>query len=181
LPSCRGIYFKYNRCKDMPEVSVDEFCRALLEEIIENELENVIIDFRNNGGGDSVLLEPFIDGLADWQGRFKRGRLIVIVGRDTFSSALLNVYALQEKTSALFLGEATGGKPNCYGEVKYLKLNKSELLVRYSTKYYHLINDDQQLSFFPDIEFLPTIADYVKYVDPCLDYIQSLGGVEGRV
>ncbi len=171
LPEGKGIYFKYNRCKNMPGTSVGEFCDVLLTEIIEEKTANVVIDFRNNGGGDSTLLEAFIDGLADWQRRFDAGKLTVVVGRDTFSSALLNVYALQEKTPALFVGEATGGKPNCYGEVKYLKLNKSELLIRYSTKYYHLIDDDQQLSFLPDVVFTPKFADYLNRVDPCLDYI----------
>ena len=105
----------------------------------------------------------------------KRNKLFVIVGRDTFSPALLNVYILKNKTNAIFIGEPTGGKPNCFGEVKYLELKKSGLYVRYSTKYYHLIENDEELSFVPDILSKVSFNDYINGVDRATDKVLQIG------
>jgi len=104
-----------------------------------------------------------------------RGGIFVILGRDTFSSALLNAYAFKNKTAAIFVGEPTGGKPNCYGEVEYLRLKNSGLKIRFSTVYYNVIEDDKQLSFYPEIECKVTFADYLGNRDACVEYALSFG------
>ena len=164
------MYFNYNSCKDREDISVRDFCSDLMDFIKKNEVQKLIIDLRNNLGGNSSLLDPFIEGLADNRTLNSKGRIFVILGRDTFSSALLNAYALKNKTAAIFVGEATGGKPNCYGEVEYLQLKNSRLKIRYSTVYYDVIEDDEQESFFPDMEYRVTFADYMEKKDACLEY-----------
>lgn len=175
------LYLNYNSCKDMPNHPVDQFARETIREIESNgEITRLVIDLRNNGGGNSELFKKFLQWLSKYPRLNQPGRLFVVVGRDTFSSALLNAYFLKFNTQAVFVGDATGGKPNCYGEVKYLTLNSSGLYIRYSTKYYHLVDDDALPSFMPDMTFEVTFDDYQRNIDPCMDWItgaQNLGFV----
>ncbi|MDF2591245.1 MAG: hypothetical protein K0S75_711 [Clostridia bacterium] len=142
------LYFNYKSCRDMQDITVEEFCIDLMKMINQEAVNRLVIDLRNNLGGNSTLLEPFISELTNCQKLNRVGGIYVILGREAFSSALLNAYALKNKTSAIFIGEATGGKPNCYGEVKSFELRNSKLQIRYSTKYYKIIEDDEQESFF---------------------------------
>jgi len=143
-------------------------------------IESIVLDYRNNNGGNSELFKPFIEWLSDFQKERNENskqlfKIFVIVGRDTFSSALLNVYLLKFKTKAIFVGEATGGKPNCYGEVKYFRLRESGLSVRYSTRYYYIIEEYWQDSFYPDINFSVSFSDYLEGRDPCVEWIKKEG------
>jgi hypothetical protein len=171
-PVKKLLYINYNSCKDMPDCTVEEFSHQLVQAIQSNgDIQNMVIDLRNNGGGNSELFKGYLKWLSTFDRLNCQGRLFVIVGRDTFSSALLNTYYLKFNTHALFLGEPTGGKPNCYGEVKYLSLNSSGLYIRYSTKYYELIDDNILPSFIPDVQFAVRFADYIQNIDPCIDWI----------
>lgn len=165
------LYFCYNYCKNMEDVSVESFCSELIDFINENDVRKLVIDIRNNPGGNSTLLEPFIGELRKCKKLNKAGGIFVIIGRGTFSSALINAYSLKNKTSAIFIGEASGGKPNCYGEVKYFDLMKSNLKIRYSTEYYKIIKDNKQLSLFPQIPIEVSFKNYLENRDPCMEFI----------
>lgn len=97
----------------------------------------------------------------------KEGRLFVIIGRQTFSSGILNAVALK-KAGAILIGEATGGKPNHYGEVKSFTLPNSNLDVTYSTKYFKMLSEDTP-SLMPDIPAPLTMADYLKGINTPID------------
>jgi hypothetical protein len=165
------LYFKYNACRDMLPTNAFIFCKELIQFIEENPVEKLIIDLRNNFGGNSLLLDPFIEDIKHCHKINNKGKLFVILGRETFSSALLNAFSLKKNTSAIFLGEPTGGKPNCYGEVERFSLKNSRLTICYSTKYYKIIEDDTMPSFLPDVNIDLTIQNYVNNEDPCFEYI----------
>lgn len=171
LDDSKTVYFKYNLCRDMEDKSLFDFSKELKEFIDNNIVYKLIIDLRNNSGGDSTLLEPFIQDIKLCHKINREGRLFIIIGRDTFSSALLNAISLKKQTKGIFIGEPTGGKPNCYGEVEKFKLKNSGLQITYSTKYYRAIEDDSMLSLFPDKIIDTDIEDYINNVDPCVGYI----------
>jgi hypothetical protein len=52
-----------------------------------------------------------------------------------FTSGLLNAIDLRQKTNATFVGEATGGKPNHFGEVGNFRLPNSRLQVNYAKRF----------------------------------------------
>jgi uncharacterized protein (TIGR03437 family) len=60
---------------------------------------------------------------------------VVIIGRRTYSSAIINAIAIRQ-TTAVLVGEPSGGSPNSYGEVKTLTLPNSQLVVNYSSRYF---------------------------------------------
>ena len=125
-----------------------------------NNIAKVTIDLRNNLGGDSTLIQPLINFINGNDKINRKENLKVIIGRETFSSALLNAYEFKFDTNAEIIGEPSGGKPNCYGEILKFTLPNSRFIVNYSTRYYKLIEDDTILALYPDINIQESISDY---------------------
>lgn len=166
----KTIYFNYNRCVVDKNKPIKEFTNELLSFIDKNQVEKFVFDIRNNGGGDSSIIEPLIEGLSKNEKINKKGSLYVVIGNSTYSSAILNALTLKNKTKAIFIGQPTGGRPNHYGEVKAFNLPNTGLRVQYSTKYFQYSKEDEE-SIFPDINVEQTFADYYNGVDPVMEVI----------
>ena len=177
LPESRTLYFAYNSCRDLPGRPFAAFAEGLWGAVRENPVERLVVDLRNNGGGDSSILGPFIDDLAANTELNREGRLFVVVGRRTFSSAILNALGLKKRTKAVFYGEPTGGKPNHYGEIETLTLPYLQLKVSYSTKYFQFVEGDEP-SLRPDVLVEPTLEDHLALRDPVLEAILARGAAD---
>lgn len=158
----KEIYIKYNSCREDGSESIQSKIKKIILFIENNNIKKVTVDLRNNLGGDSSLFEPFIDYIKNNKEINNKENLKVIIGRETFSSALLNAYDFKNNTNAKIIGEPSGGKPNCYGEILRITLPNSKLLVTYSTRFYNLIDDDRVDALYPDEIVLETIEDYIK-------------------
>jgi hypothetical protein len=170
MPRARTLYFAYNSCRDLPDRPFVKFAEELWAVTRNNPVDRIIVDLRINGGGDSSILDSFINELAANADLNRKGRLFVILGRRTFSSAILNALDLKKKTKAIFFGEPTGGRPNHYGEIQTLTLPNLKLDVSYSTKYFKFVDGDDP-SLVPDVLVEFSLADYLALNDPVLDAI----------
>ena len=167
------VYFQYNSCQNMQEQTFADFSDELFGFIESNLVERLVFDMRNNGGGNSSIAEPFLSRIEKSPDLNRKGHLFVTIGRRTFSSAILNAMRLRKETAAILAGEATGGKPNHYGEVLNFKLPNSQLEVYYSTK--HRVTSEQDLrSIFPDISIELSSPDYFSGRDPVLERIATI-------
>jgi hypothetical protein len=173
LANEKTVYFNYNRCHINKNKPIKEFTNELLSFIDNNEVEKFIFDIRNNGGGDSRIIEPLIEGLSSNEKLSKTGSLFVVIGNSTYSSAILNALSLKNHTKAIFIGQPTGGRPNHYGEVKRFNLPNTGLLVNYSTKYFEHSKVDTE-SLFPDINVKYTFDDYCNGIDPVMEAIKTM-------
>ncbi len=99
----------------------------------------------------------------------------MLIGRGTFSSALLNAMELKDQTQATLAGEPTGGKPNHFGEVRTFTLPHSGLTVFHSTKYFVRVPGNP-LSLEPDRRIPITFKDFEAGTDPVLEAV--LAGFE---
>lgn len=129
-----------------------------------------MIDLRRNGGGDSALLGPLIDGIRQRPAINRRGRLFVLIGRATYSSAQLNAHEFRKRTQAILVGEPTGQRPNAYGEVRTFRLPHSGMEVQYSTKYFRT-DDADPPSMMPDIEVALSYEDYAAGRDAVMEVV----------
>ncbi len=164
-----AVYFRYNRCVDDPREPFPQFVNNLKEKLGRPGVNRLIIDIRGNSGGNSAVLDPFIGWLKN--SRFNRkGSLIVLIGRSTFSSAVLHAARFRNETAATLVGEPTGGKPNHFGEVKSYELPNSHIAVSYSTKRFHPFKEDPP-TIAPDVVIEPTSEEYLKGIDPVLDAV----------
>lgn len=168
------VYFKYNSCKETIEEKIEGFINKLINCIEKNPVKKLVIDLRNNTGGDSRLLEAFVIYVKENKKINRHGRLFVVIGRDTFSSALLNAFSFKNNTNAILIGEPTGGKPNCYGEIEKFILPNSKFLITYSTEYYKLIENDNVKSLVPDINIDISIYNFINAKDAIMSMIESI-------
>ena len=170
LPDSQTLFFKYNSCKNIKGEPFSDFVKTLFDTADAEKVRRIVIDLRHNGGGNSGIFAPFLEELKKRPKFLKKGSLYVLIGRRTFSSAILNAIDLKKQTPAIFLGEPTGGKPNHYGEVQMFRLPQSGLPVTYSVKYFRVIDDDPD-SLMPDILIEPRISEYLKKLDPVLNFV----------
>ncbi len=171
----KTLYLNYRRCANMESQPFRVFAEKLLKFMDENPVERMVIDLRQNGGGNSAIFDPFISALSKRTDVNRAGRLFVFVGRGTFSSAYLNALRLKKETKAILVGEPTGQRPNAYGEVRTMNLPHSKLLVQYSTRFFKTMNDDLP-SLAPDVPVERSSGDYVSGRDPVLERAMNYKG-----
>jgi len=170
LADTQTLYIQYSACQEMQDKSFRNFSREALAFADAHPIKRFIVDLRQNDGGDSTLAWPLIDGVKQRAALNRRGSLFVVVGRGTFSSAVLNTLEFKNGTQAIFVGEPTSGKPNHFGEFQEFTLPNSRLQVGYSTKYFAYSKDDTP-SFTPDVLVELASADYFAGRDPVLEAI----------
>ncbi len=68
----------------------DAFNESLMSDLQDLDVEKLVINLKLNPGGDSGVLQPFIDALWALEDMNQRGRAFGIIGNATFSSALIN-------------------------------------------------------------------------------------------
>lgn len=170
------LYVQYNSCRNMPGNPFSEFVNKVFQLIDEKKVGKLVIDLRNNGGGNSSIFYPMLREIKVREEINRKDKLFVLIGRQTFSSAVLNAIQLKNQTNATFVGEPTGGKPNHFGEVRNFMLTNSGINISYSTKYFTLSNEDTD-SFYPDTAIELGFKDYVENWDPVLDAVISRNGI----
>lgn len=170
LPEQRLLYVKYNVCANDPANPFANLEAEVLRIIDTEAVEQLVIDVRDNSGGSTEIARSLINSIAA-RPRL-RGRVFAIVGRRTYSSALLNAIDLQ-KAGAMLVGEPTGGKPNAYGEVRSFVLPSSRLTLFHSTRLFTVVPGDPPW-LEPELHVEVTATDFFRRRDPVLAAITGL-------
>jgi hypothetical protein len=146
---------------------------AMMKLIEQHHPVKLAIDLRRNRGGDNHEGEnDLIHPIRDLAAFNSRGKLFVLIGRDTFSAAMNNAAQFRQQTAAILVGEEIGEKPNSYQEADSTTLPNSHLRLHYSVKYYKFV-DGPDNAVRPDKEIIPTWDDYKAGIDPVLDWVQA--------
>lgn len=181
----------------VPECTYDEtYCNTLNEfftKVRDKGIQNIIVDLRSNGGGDSRVANEFLSYLdvdeyktiyADVrigkqlnQGSSKiiknhkknevfSGRVYVLINNDTFSSATDWAMIVQDNHLGILVGEMSGNLPDSYGDVLLFQLPHSNLLVNISYKKWHRVDREKAGE--------PLVPDYECAQEAALDYAYDL-------
>jgi hypothetical protein len=177
------LYTQYNRClgkeveakygskkKAEKLPSFEKYVKNLITILKTKEVDKFVFDMRYNSGGSSPQGTSLVKQIAQINSINKKGKLFVVTGRRTFSSAVLNSIDFQNYTNAIFIGEPTSGKPNHYGEVKKFLLPNSGLTINYSSKYFTYAKEDTN-SFYPEYEIKASFEDLKNGIDPVMEWI----------
>lgn len=169
LPGKKTIYFRYNQCEEMQDLPFATFQQQVLDAIRTTHCERLIIDLRDNGGGNSAILQPLINILVEGKDETDKLALYVLIGRGTLSSAAMNAMDLKRRAAAVLVGEPSGAKPNHYGEVRDIELPNSHLRVQYSTRYWDYWPSNSDQSLHPDVRITETWKDFHAGTDAALN------------
>ncbi len=184
----KAAYVRYASCIEMPARPAGQFIADTLAMIDGNAVETLIVDFRDNGGGNDTVFLPLVTGL---QQRMKtlranpRFRLYTLINGGTFSSAMDGAMFLNLKVipggmgilgppgsagaASILIGEPTGGKPAEYGQVSGITLPASRLYLNCSTKYFPaLAGIPDRDSVYPDVTATVRSTDFFSRHDAIL-------------
>lgn len=155
--------------------------RSMFKEIKDKHINNVVVDLRYNGGGNSMVADEFfryldVDSCKTMTGRWRlgfiylssgdgfkknnkyedlvfHGNLYLLTSVNTFSSAMDFAQLVKDNNLGTIVGEAPANSPNHYGDVSIFKLPYSGLLMQISTKqFYRADRECTDELVYPDIE-----------------------------
>jgi len=114
------------------------FVDSVFHVIYEKKINNLIIDIRDNDGGDIVHGYLMLDYLASEPMRFAdkpkfKGNLYVLTNGLVFSSALPFAYLIKDYNLGTIVGEETGIVSPAFGEPLRFKLPNSQISIMNST------------------------------------------------
>ncbi len=147
------------------------------------EVERLILDLRNNFGGNNYLTVPVVNLILQNDNLNKIGNFYTLIGRKTFSAAQSLVNDLRKWTNVIFVGESTGASPNSYGDSKKVVLSNSNLTVRIATIYWRDFTTEEHNPWItPDIPVENNALDYFQNKDQglklCLNFKRSKNWID---
>ncbi|MBU1120196.1 hypothetical protein KKA50_03315 [Patescibacteria group bacterium] len=167
LPQIRAFYIQYNSCVERENLKISQIVN-LFEK---SQFKNIIIDFRNNKGGDSDVLKPLIGFLRKSEGKYK---IVILTSADTYSSAIINVLELSSIKNAISVGEIPHSNPTHYGENQSFVLPNSKLKVFSSSKIFRFKGYKLGDSFKPTYIVDTQIQDLLNGKDTQIEYLSRL-------
>jgi hypothetical protein len=169
LDKGRVVYFVYNTVTGDPDTTADRILRLSRRP----KTRRVIVDLRNNGGGD-IGTYPYLLQTLKARAINKRGKLVVLIGRTTFSAAVHFAVDLKRGTRAIFVGEPTGGSPNHYSDTDPVTLPVSGYTINVPRIHYLKLPGQSGLQLDPDVSVPLTGAAFFAGRDPVLSRALAL-------
>jgi hypothetical protein len=165
LPSSRALYVQYNHVLETSADAVAAVRRAMRAHTV----GRLILDLRNNGGGEAEGYDDLVRFLAS-PSVARLAATSVLIGRLTFSAAASFVAELERSTAPITLvGEATGGAPNFWADPVTVTLPNSGLRALVSETYEGYGKPgDPRLSMQPTVSAPLSWDDYAAGRDPVL-------------
>jgi hypothetical protein len=165
-----ATYLQITEIRDGEDQTFANMARAAVTQAEARDEPALIIDLRRCLGGDGTLNDGLVNALAESETLNRDGRLMVLTSRTTHSAAVMLVSALEQRTAARFIGQATADRPNHYGETNIFVTPNSALPIIYASEYYQTSTPDDQRRFrAPDIAISYTFADYAAGTDAVLE------------
>lgn len=171
LGSNKILYLNYQDCSEQNGKPFEVFNKEMFNLIETQKPEKFIIDLRNNSGGNSAILKPFLEKLKT-NYLNKKGSLYILIGKKTFSSSLMNAIDLKRNYNSILIGEPTSGNVNHYGETRGFYLPNSKIIIGYSTKYWENWKDYFG-PLIPDVPINYSIENYKNNIDEAIEYVKN--------
>ncbi len=173
LPEQNTMYMYFGQVNNQKgQLSLKKFIKNMFKKIDEANAQKLIIDLRQNTGGDNSKSKPLINAIKNRVSLNKEGQIYVITGRTTFSAAMATAVFLKRQTNSLIVGEPSRGNPNKSNNVEHKRLKNSGLLVEYTTRLKRHWPELGDLDHVPvDIEVSKSFEHYKKGIDPVLETI----------
>jgi hypothetical protein len=167
IANLNAFYFQFNECFEKEDLTINEVVKAFEK----SNLSNIIIDLRNNTGGDSDVLNPLKKFLKKYKNKYK---VIVLTSADTYSSAIINLLELSNLPNTISVGEVPHGNPTHYGEVESFILPNSQLKIFTSSKIFKFKGYKLGETFKPTYIVLTRIQNLIHGKDTQMEYLSKI-------
>jgi C-terminal processing protease CtpA/Prc len=161
-----ALYVRLTEIRDRPEP-------ALVRAVHDRKLDRLVLDLRQNPGGDNHNNPPVVDLARTFQERHPGAPVVVLTDRVTFSAASNLATDLERLVDPVFVGEAMGGGLNFWNDVAWVNLDALPvpMQVGVSTRYWQQAADldDPRLTIEPDVPVAVEASDYFAGHDPTLE------------
>ncbi|WP_299940284.1 S41 family peptidase [uncultured Microbulbifer sp.] len=150
--------------------NMENFAKDVKGYLENNKIKNLIIDLRNNGGGDFFvglrMAWPLVlvDSL-DWE-----HGVYTLIDNSTYSAAMSNAAQYRQLLNAKLVGEPTGGNPVGYQDMGQFSLPNSGWTITYSKRSYRfqeVFSEGVQ----PDVLIEQDWPSYLKGIDQSLAWV----------
>lgn len=164
----KTAYIDFNRYPGY--LSMLWFGLNVKDAIKEGQIDNLVIDFRDNRGGDfyvGLMLTQFlltIDSL-NWQ-----NGIYVLINEGTYSAASSNAIHFRQILNAKIVGQPSGGAPHGIQDVDSITLPNSGWKVKYSKRKFRftdVVSDGIQ----PDVFIANDWNDYKQGLDTAMKWV----------
>jgi len=159
IDSIKALYVSVNT-----STKISGFVKEIEQEIGKNNYQNLIIDFRLNGGGNYLQQAAFSKIIP----KSFEGNIFIITGNGTFSAGICTVARLKYYSGekAVVIGQVVGDRLKFWAEGKQFRLPNSRIRIRAATGYH----DWQNNNYIPFKSFWINIFFGVPAKDLSLDY-----------
>ena len=176
IPGDSTLYVSYRAVVTYDELPNATFWRNTFAMADSLPVKRLVLDIRENTGGNSEYNRQVIRGIIARPKLDKPGSLFVITGSKTFSAAMNLALDLEQWTHAIFVGEPTGNATVFYGDHNQIVLPVSGITVNVSTLPWYPDNPRDRRSFIaPRLYTGMTSAEYRGGVDPAMRAILGVG------
>jgi hypothetical protein len=169
LEADKTLYIQYNVCQQDPALPMRTFVEEMLAALAGKTVDRVVIDLRNNRGGNSAVTTQLLEALREAQnaGVVQVKQSFAIISRFTFSSGMLAALELRATGQVKLVGEIPANRPSHFGEARGFLTPNLRIPFTVSTRQFRLGDGD----LVPDMPVEQTIDDYRNEVDPYLETI----------
>ena len=168
IKDTKGIYIKFESYPSFEDM--ETFGESLLNYVNENQIKQVVIDMRNNGGGDffvGTFLAYYLnlaDGI-DW-----KSGVYLLTDKVTFSAGTSNASQFRQILNAKIVGEPTGSNPTGYQDMGQFTLPNSGMIVTYSKRLFRF-QDKVTHGVQPDVLIEYEWNSYSKGIDNMMEWV----------
>jgi len=190
LPGDSVVYVQFNQVMDAGDMahlhahggappsgnpeSLRQFALRLRRQFDEHPVRAVILDVRQNNGGNSDLLTTLDRTLIHYETTRPGRRMFVITSPFTFSAAQNFIATLDVLTNAIFVGEPSGSRPNFVGEDTPLVLPWSHTHGSISSRVHRVSSADERTWIAPEIPVPSTGADWKAGRDAAMEAVMQV-------
>ena len=168
IKNTSGIYIKFESYPSFEEM--EKFGELVLNYVNENQIKQVVIDLRNNGGGDffvGIFLAYYLNlaDSIDW-----KSGVYVLTDKVTFSAATSNASQFRQILNAEIIGEPTGSNPTGYQDMGQFTLPNSGIVVTFSKRLFRF-QDHITQGIQPDVLIEYDWKSFSKGIDNMMEWV----------
>ena len=170
----KNLVLEFNAVQNISEENtIEQLVTEISDSLSLNKYENLVVDIRNNTGGNNTLYDPLIEMILQNSEINNQENLYVLTSRNTFSAAVNFLDDLRYKTNCTIVGEPAGAGATHYGDAETFALPHSGIFLFLSTREW-LANDlSDTLNYIQvDVPVDYSFADYKSGRDPWMAAIK---------